>query len=405
MTAHLTRNPLRGPTPPPTVPGPVTAFHRRFPDYEPSPLYDLPTLADSLGVAHVLVKDESDRLGLPAFKMLGAAWASYRALVEQLGHEPTWSTFDELSTALEPLRPMALATATDGNHGRAVASFARRVGLEARIFVPAGTSRSRIDAVLGEGATCEVVDGTYEDAVARAALEADDHCLVISDTSWEGYETIPAIVIEGYATIFAEVAAQSEAAGLPVPDLVVIPMGVGALAGATAQWYRRDSFPPALLLLGVEPTTANCVQASALAGRIVEVPGPHRSIMAGLNCGLPSPVAWPWVSSGFDWFVAIDDDDAERAMRALADCGVVSGETGAASLGALQAIGDLGRLGLGPDSTVLLISTEGATDPSFYATAVGREPAAVAADSPRCVAAVDRDGPCPVDRCPGECSR
>lgn len=403
MSAHLTRNRLRGATPAPTTPGPVTEFHRRFPDYAPSPLVELPSIASALGVGHVLVKDESDRLGLPAFKMLGAAWASYRALVERLGHEPQWSTFAELATALEPLHPIALATATDGNHGRAVASFARRVGIGARIFVPAGTSRSRIDAVLGEGATCEVVDGTYEDAVARAALEAGDDCLVVSDTSWEGYETIPAIVIEGYATIFAEVAAQSAAAGLPAPDLVVIPMGVGALAAATAQWYRRNASGP--MLLGVEPTTANCVQASAEAGHIVEVPGPHRSIMAGLNCGLPSPVAWPWVSSGFDWFVAIDDDDAERAMRALADCGVVSGETGAASLGALEAIGDLSVLGLDGTSTVLLISTEGATDPSFFTATVGRPPAEVAASGPPCVAAVDRNGPCPVERCPGVCSR
>lgn len=404
MSAHLTRNRLRGTTPPPTVPGPVTEFHRRFPDYAPTPLVDLPVLATALGVGHVLVKDESDRLGLPAFKMLGAAWASYRALVEMLGYEPEWSTFDELAAALEPLRPIALATATDGNHGRAVASFARRVGIGARIFVPAGTSRSRIDAVLGEGASCEVVDGTYEDAVARAAQEAGDDCLVVSDTSWEGYETIPAIVIEGYATIFAEVAAQSATAGLPAPDLVVIPMGVGALAAATAQWYRRtvDATP---LLMGVEPVSANCVQASAEAGHIVEVPGPHRSIMAGLNCGLPSPVAWPWVSTGFDWFVSIDDADAEGAMRALADCGVVSGETGAASLGALRAIGDLTTLGLGPDATVLLISTEGATDPTFFAATVGRDAAAVAADAPRCVAAVGRDGACPVDRCPGVCSR
>ena len=403
MTATLTRNRLRGATPPPPRPGPVTEFHRRFPDYAPTPLVELPSIAAALGVGRVLVKDESDRLGLPAFKMLGAAWASYRALVERLGHEPTWSTFDELAAALEPFHPIALATATDGNHGRAVASFARRVGVGARIFVPAGTSRSRIDAVLGEGASCEVVDGTYEDAVARAALEAGDDCLVVSDTSWEGYETIPAIVIEGYATIFAEVAAQSAAAGLPAPDLVVIPMGVGALAAATAQWYRSEGFDPGLLLLGVEPTTANCVQASAEAGRIVEVPGPHRSIMAGLNCGLPSPVAWPWVSTGFDWFVSIDDADAEHAMRSLAACGVVSGETGAASLGALEAIGDLGVLGLGADATVLLVSTEGATDPSFFTATVGRDPAQVATGAPACVAAVGRDGTCPVERCPGVC--
>lgn len=403
MTADLTRNPLRGQTPPPTVPGPVTVFHRKFPDYMPTPLFDLPQIAQELGVGRVLVKDESDRLGLPAFKMLGAAWASYCALIEKLGHEPEWQTFDELAAALEPLGPMALATATDGNHGRAVASFARRVGLEARIFVPGGTSRSRIDAILGEGASCAVVDGSYEDAVARASKEAGDDCLVISDTSWEGYETIPAIVIEGYATIFAEVTAQSEAAGLPTPDLVVIPMGVGALAGATAQWFRREGIDPGVLLLGVEPSSANCVQASALAGEIIEVPGPHHSIMAGLNCGLPSPVAWPWVSTGFDWFVAIDDSDAEDAMRSLAECGVVSGETGAASLGALQAIGDLSAMGLGPDSTVLLISTEGATDPAFYLGAVGRDAAAVAQDSPPCAVTVGHVGPCPVERCPGSC--
>lgn len=401
MSARLERNPLRGTAPHLPAAGDPTAFHRRFPDYRPTPLFELPSIASRIGAGRFLVKDESDRLGLPAFKMLGAAWASYRALVDHLGHEPEWSTFEELSDALEPIRPVTLATATDGNHGRAVASFARRIGVSARIFVPAGTSRSRIDAILGEGATCEVVDGTYDDAVARAGREAGPSCLVVSDTSWEGYETIPAIVIEGYATIFAEIAEQRDACDLPDPDLVVIPMGVGALAAATAQWYRRDDDGP--VLLGVEPSTANCIQVSALAGELTEVPGPHRSIMAGLNCGLPSPVAWPWVSTGFDWFVAIDDEDAENGARALAESGVVSGETGASSLGALFAIGDLDRLDLPPDPTVLIISTEGATDPTFYARMVGRTAEAVAASAPMCVVDETVPGTCPVSRCPGPC--
>ena len=157
------------------------------------------------------------------------------------------------------------------------------------------------------------------------------------------------------------------------------------------------------MLLGVEPSTANCIQVSALAGELTEVPGPHRSIMAGLNCGLPSPVAWPWVSTGFDWFVAIDDEDAENGARALAEAGVVSGETGASSLGALLAIGDLDRLDLPPDPTVLIISTEGATDPSFYAHMVGRTAEAVAASAPMCVVAETVPGTCPVSRCPGPC--
>ena len=403
MSALLERNPMRGSTPEPTPAGDATAFHRRFPDYQPTPLFELPSIAATLGAGRFLVKDESDRLGLPAFKMLGAAWASYRALIDHLGHEPEWTTFEELSSALEPIRPVTLATATDGNHGRAVASFARRVGVNARIFVPAGTSQSRIDAILSEGATCDVVDGTYDDAVARAGQDAGPDCLVVSDTSWEGYETIPAIVIEGYATIFAEITEQLAVSQLPRPDLVVIPMGVGALAGATSQWYRRSDMPADTVLLGVEPTSANCIQVSALAGELTEVPGPHHSIMAGLNCGLPSPVAWPWVSKGFDWFVAIDDGDAEDGVRALADVGIVSGETGASSLGALLAIGDLATFDLPENPTVLIISTEGATDPAFYEHMVGRTAAEVSANAPKCVVTQHLTGSCPVARCPGTC--
>jgi diaminopropionate ammonia-lyase len=251
---------------------------------------------------------------------------------------------------------VTLTTATDGNHGRAVALMARRLGIPARIFVPAGTSESRIDAILGEGAACEVVDGTYDDAVATAAATGD---LVVSDTSWPGYETIPAWVIEGYATIFEEIDAQSDGV---VPDLVLVPIGVGALAAATTQWYRCRDLP--VRLVGVEPESADCMLASVAAGRIVEVPGPHRSIMAGLNCGWPSPIAWPWVSNGFDGFLAIDDGDARAGMRALAAEGIVSGETGASGAGALLAARD--ALDLTPDTTVLLLSTEGATDPEAW---------------------------------------
>ena len=403
MSALVERNPMRGAVPQPPVIGPATAFHRKFADYQPTPLFDLAVTAGELGIGHLLLKDESNRLGLPAFKMLGAAWASYCALIDVLGHEPEWSTLEELGEKLAPIQPMSLATATDGNHGRAVASFARRIGLSARIFVPSGTSDARIAAIEGEGASCEVVDGSYEDAVARASEEAAADCLVISDTAWEGYEVIPATVIEGYSTIFAEIGDQLAAAGLSRPDAVVIPMGVGALAAATSQWYRRPGPAEDTILIGVEPRSANCVQVSAMAGELTEVPGPHRSIMAGLNCGLPSPVAWPWVSGGFDWFVAIDDDDAEDAMRSLAALGVVSGETGAASLGALRAIGSLADLGLSSESTVLVISTEGATDPAFFEHAVGRTAMQVAAESPACVAAGVNPGACPIARCPGTC--
>jgi len=376
-------NPMRGAAPEPTAdatiaPGDPTSFHRKFADYAPTPLRDLNDLAADLGLAHLYIKDESLRLGLPAFKMLGASWASYRSLVERLGHVPEWATLDELAIALKPLHPMSLATATDGNHGRAVASFARRVGLGARIFVPDGTAQARIDAIRSEGASCEiVVDGTYEDAVARAGLEAGDDCLVVSDTSWEGYTTVPAWVIEGYTTIFAEIDAQLAEADLPQPDAVMVQSGVGALAGAVVARYRRDADDTTVLVC-VEPDSADCLMESVRAGHEVEVPGPHHSIMAGLNCGRPSPVAFPAVAAGFDKFCAIGDDDALAGMRALADRHIVSGETGASGLGALLALGGAVALGLAPGASVLIISTEGATDPAFYTSVVGRSPEEVA---------------------------
>jgi len=366
--------------------GPET-FHRRLPGYAPTPVRDLPALARTAGVARVLVKDESNRFGLPAFKMLGASWASYRALVERLGADTSeavdevfasWSTIDELAALLAPLRPLDLATATDGNHGRAVARFAAWLGLGARIFVPAGTSAARIAAIEGEGASCTVVDGTYDEAVARAAKEADERCLVVSDTSWPGYDTVPRWVIEGYTTIFAELDEQLVHQGLPDPSVVLVPIGVGALAASVAQWYRAATTgvePPGTgpALIGIEPTTAACMQASIRAGHLVEVPGPHRSIMAGLNCGEASPVAWPVVAATYDAFASIGDDVAMAGMRALADEGIVSGESGACTIGLLLS----GALALPPDATVLALSTEGATDPAFYEQVVGRAPAQV----------------------------
>ena len=388
LALEVLRNPMRSDVPPrpPHSRWSPHLFHRLLPGYADTPLVDLPVLAERLGVGRVLVKDESRRLGLPAFKMLGASWASFRALDDLLerrtGHAMAhFDSLGEMVAQLDPLRPIDLATATDGNHGRAVARFARLVGLGARIFVPAGTSVARIEAIEGEGAICTVVDGTYEDAVARAATEAADDCLVVSDTSWPGYETVPAWVIEGYETIFHEILHQSLDRGLPEPTVVVVPIGVGALAAAVVCHYRENSWsldhqprPPSLV--GVEPDTANCAMASAAAGHLVEVPGPHRSVMAGLNCGQASPVAWPWVSAGFDWFVAGDDDLATTGMRLLAEQGLVSGESGACTVGALVALaagaGQPAGLELGRDDVVLVLSTEGATDPAFYEATVGR---------------------------------
>jgi diaminopropionate ammonia-lyase len=378
VIATVTPNPRRRPgCSLPRADQRVTAFHRRLPGYAPTALHEVPALAEAAGVGAVLVKDDSERFGLPAFKMLGASWAGYRALLDRLGNdgtagtEPAWSSLADLADVFDPLRPLDLATATDGNHGRAVARFAAWLGFGARIFVPAGTSAARIAAIESEGAVCTVVDGTYDDAVARAAEEAGDDCLVLSDTSWEGYEELPRHVIAGYRTIFSEVDEHIGVNGLPYPTAVMVPVGVGALAAAAAQWYRPGAGGHDVKLIGVEPDTADCVGASLRAGRLVEVPGPHRSIMAGLNCGLASPVAWPLVAPAFDAMVAVDDDVSVAGMRALAAAGIVSGESGAACAGALVTARSA-ALGLGPDDVVLVVSTEGATDPAAWEAAVGR---------------------------------
>ena len=379
--ASLLANPVT-PGPPardrsaPAGPDPTT-FHRRLPGYCVTPLRSLPALAARLGVREVLAKVETERFGLPAFKMLGASWASYRSLCDRLGSEPAWSTLDDLRAAFAPLG-VVLTTATDGNHGRAVARFARWVGLDAHILVPAGTADARIAAIRSEGATVAVVDGTYDDAVRRAADVDPRTSVVVSDTAWEGYEAVPRWVIDGYRTIFSEVAEQLVGTGRTTPDLLAVPLGVGALGAAAglyaAEAWTRDGRPR---LLGIEPTSAACVRAAVAAGRIVEVPGPHRSIMAGLNCGLASPVAFPIVRERFHAFVAIEDRAVEDAMRAFDAEGLEVGECAAGALAGTEAALALdadGVLGIDASSSVLLLLTEGVTDPPGFARIVGHAP-------------------------------
>ena len=356
------------------------AFHRSMPGYEPTPLVGTPDLARSIDVASIDVKDQSRCFGLPAFKIIGASWAVDCAVSELLGLPPA-ADFATLRERAASLRPLKLVTATDGNHGRAVAHMAALLGLDATIYVPKGTVTARIDAIRSEGARLEVVDGPYDDAVARAAQDAGPRCLIVSDTSWPGYETTPRAVIGGYATIMHEIDEQLGTRGAPRPDLILVQNGVGALAAAVGEHFGgRDADGP--LLVAVEPDDAACMLESLAAGRIVTVPGPHRSIMAGLNCGTLSMVAWPVLQRTFQLCITVDDDRARRAMRLLADAGIESGESGASGLAGLLALVEApefaeprDRFGIGPDTNVLVFSTEGATDPEAYAAVVGHPPA------------------------------
>lgn len=348
----VTRTGARDWRAPAAGPGAI-AFHRSLPGYRPTPLADMPELATALGVTRVLVKDESERLGLPAFKILGVSWAVERALSP-----------DHPSAGPAPA-VSALVAATDGNHGRAVARVARQRGLAAHIFIPAGVHPSAAGAIAAEGATITQTRGTYQEAVALAAEHATSGGrLLVQDVAWPGYEQIPAWIVAGYATMFAEIEAQLEAAGAASPGLVAVPVGVGSLAQAAVAHFRRPGItrPPALM--SVEPDSAACLLRSLDRDELVTV-STSATIMTGLNCGTPSSGAWPYLRSGIDAAVAVSDAQAATAMRDLAECGVPAGPCGAAALaGARVALTGQGsgerraHLGITRTSTVVLLSTE-----------------------------------------------
>jgi diaminopropionate ammonia-lyase len=350
-------------------------LHHALDGYAATPLHAAPSLAAELGLGAVLLKDESSRFGLPAFKALGAWWATAWAVAERLG-DPTLAT--EPGALRERARGsgLTLVCATEGNHGRAVARVARGLGLTAHVVMTEGSVATRARAIEAEGARVEFVAGSYDAAVRRAAGLADERHLVIADTSWPGYEEIPRRVVEGYATIFAELDSQLDGRSV---DLVVVPIGVGSLAAAAARHFRATPGERPRLV-GLEPIDAACVLASARAGKPVTIDGELSSIMAGLNCPTPSHDAWPQVAAAFDAFCAVGDGHVLWGIRRLAAEGLDRGACAGGVVGGLRALlGDPAHreaLDLPEDATALLILTEGVTDPAVFATAVGREPAA-----------------------------
>jgi diaminopropionate ammonia-lyase len=348
------------------------ALHRALPGYAPTPLVALPELAAAIGAGRVDVKLETDRFGLPSFKIMGASWATVTALRPLL---PTgWTPEQGLAPLAGRLGDVTLVAATDGNHGRALARVATLLEVGSRIFVPRDLSEERTDAIAAEGGEVVRVDGTYDDAVARSAEEgARPGRVLVSDTSWPGYEQVPSAVIDGYGTILAEVEEQLSAP----PDLVLVQLGVGAFGAAVIRHFRTRS-GPATRIVGVEPTRAACVMASLAAGRILSIPGAQDSVMAGLNCGTPSLVAWPLLRDGLDAVVALDDAAALDGVRTLARGGLEVGEcsgvvvaAAAELLAGPDADAHRARLQLPEEPSVLLFATEGVTDAAAFAAAAG----------------------------------
>ena len=351
------------------------AFHSSFPQYAPTPLAELSALAAQMGLKSLLVKDESQRFGLNAFKVLGGSYAIARHIAARLGLRPEEMTFAALRSdaARAALGNAVFFTATDGNHGRGVAWTARELGCRAMVRMPKGTAKSRVENIRALGAEVTVEDCNYDGCVRLAARQAKETPggVLVQDTAWPGYTQVPLWIMQGYLTMALEADEQMVAP----PTHIFLQAGVGSMAAAVAAYFKQahPQNPPKIIL--VEPAAADCFFRSAANGEITAVTGEMRTMMAGLACGEPSPIAWDILKGLTTAYLSCEDAAAARGMRALArplaaDKAIVSGESGASTLGALldAAADEKAReaLGLDGNARVLLFSTEGDTDPVNY---------------------------------------
>lgn len=349
---------------------------------DPTPLWSLPGLASRLGFASVGVKDESKRSRLGSFKALGAPNALVK-LVLRRRPETAWTGAELLAGRhAGALRDFVVVSATDGNHGRALAAAAQSLGCRCVIVLHANVSPEREQAIAAFGAEIVRIAGNYDESVGEAArLAAANGWEVVSDTSYDGYEEVPRDVMQGYGVIADELLAAAGGADECPWTHVVLQGGVGGLAAGIVScfWDRYGERRPRFIV--VEPEQADCLLQSAIEGRPARARGSVDSVMAGLACGETSPLAWRFLQPAVDLFMTVSDADAKHAMRAMAraphgDVPIVAGESGVAGVAALESLqGDpeaRAAAGLDRHARVLAINTEGATAPSLYAAIVGR---------------------------------
>jgi diaminopropionate ammonia-lyase len=334
----------------------VREFFAAHPVLDPTPLRSLPSVARRLGIDTLQVKDETHRFGLNAFKITGVSYALHRLGASSTRH---------------------VVCATAGNHGRAVARGARDRHLACTVFVPvlrtnepleARTRASRIRGMRDDGAEVIDVDGTYEEAVDRAAdFARTTGATVVSDTSWDGYETIPQWIMAGYTRLLDEASEQWD----HDPDVVVVQGGVGGLVCAAASWFAHHVGDRRPFIIASEPENAACLMSSAAAGRLVTIDSDLDTIMAGLRCATPSPVAWPAIAARVDAFATASDADVLAMLTTLRELPgeerIEAGPSGACGLATLSAIMHDDeyapvRIAAGMDRStrVLAIVTEGA---------------------------------------------
>ena len=371
----------------------VRKFHSSIPGYAPTPLAELDALAQSLGISGMYVKDESFRFGLNAFKGLGGSYSLARYIADQLRKEKAAPaitaapdtdiqvlSFAEITSeeTRRKLGEITFVTATDGNHGRGVAWTAHMLGQKAVVYMPKGSVQERLENIRRLGAEAEITDVNYDDTVAFAARQAEEKgWVLIQDTAWEGYEEIPAWIMQGSMTLGLEAVEQL---GGRKPTHIFLQAGVGAMSGALAAFFTDYYGEDKPVITIVEPNKADCIYQTALAddGRVHTVTGDLATIMAGLACGVPCTIGWNELNRCAENFASVPDWVAAKGMRILGnpagtDRRVISGESGAVTTGFVcevmqnESLAELRQtIGLDRNSVVLCISTEGDTDRENY---------------------------------------
>lgn len=359
-------------------------FHKSFPQYDVTPLAGLNKMAEHLGLAGLYVKDESYRFGLNAFKVLGGSFAMAKYIAEEMNKNVEDINYDYLTSQAfrDEFGQATFFTATDGNHGRGVAWAANRLGQKAVVHMPKGSTQTRFDNIAKEGASVTIEELNYDDCVRLAAKEAEEtpHGVVVQDTAWDGYEKIPAWIMQGYGTMAGEAASQLKEQGVERPTHVFVQAGVGSLASAVVGYFANlfPENPPKFIIMEAEIAACLYKGAEAADGDPRIVGGDLQTIMAGLACGEPNTIGWDILRNHADAFIACPDWVAAKGMRMLGapikgDVQVTSGESGAVGMGVISTImtddnyKELREaLGLNENSQVLLFSTEGDTDPEKY---------------------------------------
>ncbi|KAK0670976.1 tryptophan synthase beta subunit-like PLP-dependent enzyme [Cercophora samala] len=363
----------------PSATSQIQAFHSLLPSYAPTPLRPLPSIAKDLGLKAVYLKSEASRLGLPSFKILGASWAVYRAILDFLAidllPDQPLPSLDYIKTLIQDkeLGELRVITATAGNWGRAVAKMAGYLGLKAVVFVSDHMHPTTQQLIRDEGLGAEVrvVQGGYDHAAQRAKEYGEERGkererLLVMDMGWVGYETVPGWVVDGYSTMLTEFDAQmlgQPDGGRKSATHAFVPCGCGSIASAVAQFFKDVKRENETKVVVVEPDSAACLLASLEKGEETTVETGDKSIMCGMNCGTLSSSAWEVLRKGADAAVAVTDTEAHQAVMDLESEGVEAGPCGASTLAALRRVcSDTSareKLGLGEDAVVVLFCTEG----------------------------------------------